>query len=182
MPRISGVRERRHQPFWDTLIRTEGAPRPKLQPSTRLFGNANVGNLAATNLQVAGQLASDQTYVALSLRNWMFFDGPNKRQNYEGCMSQLHYTLTVGDKPQFVAPAWYFPSGGGIYGGGGGDNASYNAGYPSQSAIMKLARPIGCTSTAELQRQRRVLRGWLEQRARPSQRRRAKRMSKSSPS
>ena len=124
MPRVSGLRERRHQPFWDTLIRTRGVPSPKLQPSTRLFGNANVGNLSLTNLQVAGQLASDQTYVAMALRNWMFFDGPNKR------------------KPQFVAPAWYFPSGGGIYGGGLGDDAVYNNGYPSQGGIMKLARPI----------------------------------------
>ncbi len=142
MPRVSGLRERRHQPFWDTLIRTTGAPSPKLQPSTRLFGNANVGNLSLTNLQVAGQLASDQTYVAMALRNWMFFDGPNKRENYQGCASQLHFTLTLGDKPQFVAPAWYFPSGGGIYGGGIGDDAVYNNGYPSQGGIMKLARPI----------------------------------------
>ena len=78
----------------------------------------------------------------MALRNWMFFDGPNKRANYQGCASQLHFTLTLGDKPQFVAPAWYFPSGGGIYGGGLGDDAVYNNGYPSQGGIMKLARPI----------------------------------------
>ena len=42
MPRLAGVRERRHQPFWDTLIRTTGDPTPTLQNSTRLFGNANV--------------------------------------------------------------------------------------------------------------------------------------------
>lgn len=58
MPRIANVRERRHQPFWDTLIRTTGNPATPLQNSTNLFGNSNVGNLALTNLQVAGQLAS----------------------------------------------------------------------------------------------------------------------------
>lgn len=42
MPRIHGVRERRHQPFWDTLIRSTGAPATPLQSSTKLFGNANV--------------------------------------------------------------------------------------------------------------------------------------------
>jgi hypothetical protein len=61
MPRLHGVKERRHQPFWDHLIRTTGAPVTPLQQSSRLFGNANIGNLALTNLQVAGQLASDQT-------------------------------------------------------------------------------------------------------------------------
>lgn len=41
MPRVHGVRERRHQPFWDTLVRTTGVS-AGLQASTRLFGNANV--------------------------------------------------------------------------------------------------------------------------------------------
>ena len=141
MPRLAGVRERRHQPFWDTLIRTTGDPTPTIQPSTRLFGNANVGQLALTNLQVAGQLASDQTYVALALRCWLFFDGTNARANYQNVLAQLYFTLTLGDKPQFVAPCWYFPAGGGIY-GLDATTAVFNNGYPSQSAIMKLARPI----------------------------------------
>lgn len=42
MPRLHGVRERRHQPFYDTLIRVTGVPAAPLGPSTRLFGNANV--------------------------------------------------------------------------------------------------------------------------------------------
>lgn len=42
MPRLHGVKERRHQPFWDTLIRTTGTPAPVIQQSTRLFGNANI--------------------------------------------------------------------------------------------------------------------------------------------
>lgn len=57
MPRIHGVRERRHQPFYDTLVRTTGAPATALQASTKLFGNANVGNLSLTNLQVTAALA-----------------------------------------------------------------------------------------------------------------------------
>jgi hypothetical protein len=61
MPRVHGVRERRHQPVWDTLIRSTGAPTTPIGSSTRLFGNANVGQLQLTNLQVPGQLASDQT-------------------------------------------------------------------------------------------------------------------------
>jgi hypothetical protein len=141
MPRLHGVRERRHQPVWDTLVRSTGAPTPAVGPSTRLFGNANVGQLDRTNLQVPGQLASDQTYVILALRAWLYFDGTSSRDLYLQTVSQLYFTLTLGDKPQFVAPCWYHPAGGGIYGFDASE-AVFNNGYPSQQAILKLARPI----------------------------------------
>lgn len=141
MPRLHGVRERRHQPFWDTLIRSTGAPATTINPQTKLFGNANVGNLSLTNLQVAGQLASDQTYVILALRCYLYFNGTNARTFYQQVSSQLFFTLQLGDKPQFVAPCWYHPAGGGIY-GLDATTAVFNHGYPSQSAILKLARPI----------------------------------------
>lgn len=141
MPRVHGVRERRHQPVWDTLVRSTGSPATTVSPSTRLFGNANVGQLPLTNLQVPGQLASDQTYVILALRCWLYFDGTNRRDLYLQTVSQLYFTLTLGDKPQFVCPAWYTPAGGGIY--GADSTASVlNNGYPSQQSILKLARPI----------------------------------------
>lgn len=141
MPRVHGVRERRHQPFWDSIIRTTGAPTTPVGSRVTLFGNANVGNLQFTNMQNAGQLASDQTYVALALRCWLYFDGTNHRDLYLQTASQLYFTFTLGDKPQFVAPCWYHPAGGGIY---GTDTVSsvLNHGYPSQQAILKLARPI----------------------------------------
>ena len=141
MPRLHGVKERRHQPFYDTLIRTYGASPTAVANSTRLFGNANVGNVALTNLQVAGQLASDQTYVILALRCYLYFNGTNRRVLYLQVSSQLYFTLTVGDKPQFQCPAWYLPAGGGIYGFDSG-TAIFNNGVPSQEAILKLARPI----------------------------------------
>ena len=141
MPRVHGVRERRHQPVWDTLVRSTDSPATPIGPSTRLFGNANVGQLQLTNLQVPGQLASDQTYVILALRAWLYFDGTTHRDLYLQTVSQLYFTLTLGDKPQFVAPCWYFPAGGGIY--GTDTTASVlNNGYPSQQSILKLARPI----------------------------------------
>ena len=141
MPRLHGVKERRHQPFWDTLVRTTGDITPALQSSTRLFGNANVGNLALTNLQVAGQLASDQTYVILALRAYLYFNGTNRRNNYLRISSQLYFTLTVGDKPAFQAPCWYYPAGGGIWGFDASTSVLSN-GDPTQEAILKLARPI----------------------------------------
>jgi len=144
MPRIHGVRERRHQPFWDTLIRTTNTPASTINASTKLFGNANVGNLAFTNLQVAGQLASDQTYVVLALRAYLYFNGTNARTFYQQVSSQLYFTFQLGDKPQFSAPAWYSPAGGGVWSGGGGVLADlvFNNGMPTQEAILKLARPI----------------------------------------
>ncbi|MEO6382477.1 MAG: hypothetical protein ABIO35_10885 [Nitrobacter sp.] len=141
MPRIANVRERRHQPFWDTLIKTTGNPTPLLQNTTNLFGNSNVGNLALTNLQVAGQLASDQTYVILALRAYLYFNGTNRRANYLRVNSQLYWTLIVGEKPMFQAPCWYFPAGGGTW-GFDATTSVFNNGLPTQEAILKLARPI----------------------------------------
>ena len=137
MPRIHGTRERRHQPIYDSLLRTTGAPATTLQPSTKLFGNANVGNLSLTNLQVAGQLAADQTFIAMALRCYMYFVGTNATALFQQVASQLTFTFVLGDKPQFISPAWYLPAGGGVY----GPNDSSN-GWPSQDAILKLARPI----------------------------------------
>lgn len=141
MPRLHGVKERRHQPFYDTLIRTTGDPSPALQRSVRLFGNANVGQVALTNLQVPGQLASDQTYSILALRAWLYFAGTNRRVNYLNTAHQLYWTLVVGEKPQFQMPTWYFPMGGGIWGFDSGTSIFTN-GTPEQTAILKLARPI----------------------------------------
>lgn len=141
MPRVHGVRERRHQPIWDTLVRSTGSPAATIRPSTKLFGNANVGDLSLTNLATAGQLASDQTFVVLALRCWLFFDGTNRRDLYLQTVSQLYFTFTLGEKPQFVAPCWYHPAGGGIY-GHDSTNSVLNNGYPSQQSILKLARPI----------------------------------------
>lgn len=141
MPRVHGVRERRHQPVYDSVVRSTGAPATAVQARTSLFGGNNVGQLALTNLQVAGQLAADQTYVTLALRCWLYFDGTNHRDLYLQTVSQLYFTYTLGDKPQFQAPCWYFPAGGGIYGVDNGSSV-LNHGYPSQQSILKLARPI----------------------------------------
>jgi len=141
MPRLAGVKERRHQPIWDTLVRSTDSPTTAIQNSTLLFGNANVGNAALTNLQVAGQLAADQTFVALALRCWLYFNGTNARTFYQQVASQLYFSLSLGDKPQFTAPCWYHPAGGGIH-GSDATTAIFNHGMPTQEAILKLARPI----------------------------------------
>jgi hypothetical protein len=141
MPRLHGYRERLHQPVWDTLVRTTGNPATAIQNNTALFGNANIGQLALTNMQTAGALASDQTFVILALRSYLFFDGTNRRTNYLDVSAGLIWTLTLGTKPMFVAPCWYVPQGGGIW-GFDSTTSIFNNGQPGQSDIVKLARPI----------------------------------------
>ena len=134
MPRLDGVREKRHQPFFDTLVRGIGIS--TVNNLTQLFGNANVGQRALTNLQVAGVLASDQTYLLKVIRCNMYFQGLNDAgfglfgnlpdlqvaaagQNFRAeDLYQLlcygtYFQLNVGDKPMFFAPIWYAPAGGG---------------------------------------------------------------------
>ena len=78
MARLDGVRERRHQPFFDTLVRGIGIS--TVANLTQLFGNGNVGQRSLTNLQVAGVLASDQTYIIKVLRAVLSFQSINDPQ------------------------------------------------------------------------------------------------------
>lgn len=80
--------------------------------------------------------------MILSLRTYLFFDGTDVRDLYQQVSSQLYFTLNVGDKPQFQAPVWYTPAGGGIWGSDGAGAGIFTNGWPSQDAILKLARPI----------------------------------------
>lgn len=143
MPKLVGVRERRHQPYWDSLIRadTNTAPDPTVSNETQLFNGRNLGLEYWTNMNIAGAFASDNTYVVLALRVWLWFKGTNALAMYQLCVHQMYLQFIVGDKPQFAAQAWYFPSGGGIWGHDSTTPAMVN-GLPSQQAILKLAKPI----------------------------------------
>lgn len=164
MPKLDGVRERQHQPIFDTLTRGIGIG--AVNNLTQLFGNANVGNRALTNLQTPGVLASDQTYVVKALRCAMWFQsladsefaafgsltalntnvtGTNSRAEdlYVLLAYGAYMQFIAGDKPQFYAPLWYTPAGGGIS-GVTTENSRHalTNGVPSQEAIMLLAKDI----------------------------------------
>jgi hypothetical protein len=147
MPKLAGVRERRHQPYYDTLVRAaaDTAPTTTVQARTSLFQSTNLGNQALTNMSAAGTFPSDQTFIVLSVRCHLQFVGSSALTMYAQTINQLYLTLTVGDKPQFGAPCWYFPAGGGI---SGCDSATPNMsnGVPSTEAILKLAKPITITA------------------------------------
>jgi hypothetical protein len=70
MAKLTNVRERVHQPFWDTLVRNSGLSNPGVQTTTKLFSNqARVGDLnSLTNLDNGATLPSDQSHVTLALR------------------------------------------------------------------------------------------------------------------
>jgi hypothetical protein len=143
MPKLVGVRERRHQPYYDHLIRVDanGTPSPTVQSQTKLFNGTNLGLHYWTNMAVAGHFASDNTYIVLAIRCWLSFTGTSALTMYQLAMQQLYLQLHVGDKPQFLAPAWFFPAGGGIFGFDSSTPSMCN-GMPTTEAILKLAKPI----------------------------------------
>src|SRR5260370_5822339 len=116
MPKLLGVKEQRHQQFYDTLIRAPGttAPTPPVASLSRLFATSNIGNMGLTNMKSAGVLSSDQTFVVLSMRSWLYFRGPQAGDMYGGVASQLYFTLEIGDKPFFQTGPRFVPEGRGI--------------------------------------------------------------------
>lgn len=164
MARLLDVRERLHQPFFDSLVRGIGVS--SVGNLTRLFGNANVGQRGLTNLQVAGQLAADQTYILKAVRCALWFQGLNDDQFnvafgalpaitnsialnaraedlYMLCAYGVTFTLEVGSKPMMTAPLWYIPAGGGPT-GFTTENSRHiiSNGEATQQSILKLAKDI----------------------------------------
>lgn len=79
MAKLTNVRERIHQPFWDTLIRTSGIDRAaQVTDREQLFTNRSRGAdiNAVTNLQNGSTLPSDQSHVTLALRVGIWFRNP----------------------------------------------------------------------------------------------------------
>jgi hypothetical protein len=79
MAKVVSIRERVHQPFWDTLIRTAGFTAGNVGDQTDLFiGNGQRG-AAVTNLPNGSTLPSDQSHVVLALRVFSWYRNSIKR-------------------------------------------------------------------------------------------------------
>ena len=79
MAKLTNVRERIHQPFYDTLIRTSGIdPSVSITDREQLFTNRSRGYdiTAITNLTNGSTLPSDQSHVTLALRVFTWFRSP----------------------------------------------------------------------------------------------------------
>jgi hypothetical protein len=79
MPKIVGTRERVHQPFYDSLIRTDGRVDLRTNPGqnqissrVQLFLRSGA-ELSVSNLTTGGTFPSDQTFITLAVRVWTYF-------------------------------------------------------------------------------------------------------------
>lgn len=78
MAKLVNVRERVHQPFRDTLIRTSGYYVNNIQDRTDLFTVAGKSD-GETNLKQGSVLPSDQSMVVLAARVFLWFRAPIQR-------------------------------------------------------------------------------------------------------
>lgn len=166
MSRLRDVRERIHQPQFDTLVR--GIGQSKVGSQKRLFGNATVGDRGLTNMLVPGQLAADQTYILRAMRCAMAFQslkddafaptGETGLPDFAAVTASTnaqaedlyflsaygsYFTLEVGQKSMLTAPLWYIPAGGGPA-GFTTENSRHviTNGLATQESILRLAKDI----------------------------------------
>ena len=79
MAKVVTMRERIHQPFWDTLIRTSGFGASNVGDISSLFTPNGNRNNANTNLINGATLPSDQSFVVLALRVFSWYRNPQLR-------------------------------------------------------------------------------------------------------
>ncbi len=79
MPKIVGTRERVHQPFYDSLIRTDGSVNLRTNPGTNQLSSRvqlflrSGADISVSNLTTGGTFPSDQTFITLAVRVWTYF-------------------------------------------------------------------------------------------------------------
>lgn len=97
MPKILNVRERVHQPFRDSLCRLSGWVAGAVQDNTDLFTVGGSKNDAETNLKNGSTLPSDQSFVALVLRVFLWFKNPQQRGPTVVVAGGTNYPQSNGD-------------------------------------------------------------------------------------
>jgi len=106
MAKLTNVRERIHQPFYDTLVRTSGLDATvALTDREQLFTNVTRGTdvTAITNMKNGSTLPSDQSHVTLALRVFTWFRASvvrgvvaNGILNFNGDLSQTGVAAFFG--------------------------------------------------------------------------------------
>ena len=82
MAKLTNVRERVHQPFRDSLVRTSGYFQGTVQDRVDLFTQAGK-SIGETNLPNGSTLPSDQSMVVLALRCFLWFRSSVARSQSE---------------------------------------------------------------------------------------------------
>lgn len=164
MPRVLDVSQDIHQPIFDTYVRNIGVT--NVPNNFQLFGSANNGDRAKTNLFTPGQLASDSVYLVRSIRALLFFQGLNDPeftgafgnitpvQNVLGSNARAEdlygliayggiFTFQTTGKEYLTAPIAYAPAGMGPS-GFTTENARHviTNGVASHQSILKLSKPV----------------------------------------
>jgi len=93
---LTNVRERVHQPFRDSLIRTAGYSAGTVQDRTDLFTQAGKDD-GATNLKNGSTLPSDQSMVVLALRVMAWYRKSEQRGSTNTIASGTNYPQRNGD-------------------------------------------------------------------------------------
>jgi hypothetical protein len=96
MAKLTNVRERVHQPFRDTLIRTSGYFVNNVQDRTRLF-TVSGKSVGETNVDNGSVLPSDQSMVVLALRVFLWFRNPIQRGPEVVVAGGTNYPQANGD-------------------------------------------------------------------------------------
>lgn len=159
MARIRRAKEKRHQPYWASLIKGsygDFSPRnpSDLSSGVKLFETKPTGGISVTNMEGSGgSFPTRQVYRILSMRVWLMFFGCTLSgvnvdvRLYHEALTQLYWELRVTKKEAFLAPTMYLPAGGGLYGDIGSTTDSLiNNGVPSHKSIAQLARSIALSA------------------------------------
>ena len=166
MAKIVGIRQQRVQFFYDTLFRNRGSLTTAIGTSVSLFSAATPGDLARTNLQIAGQLASDQTFLTYAIRHELYLR-PTGTTNSAGSngvagaatdldtrsaglfRDLIHHStfqFKVDSKVEFEGMWAMTPAGGGTYGYlADSVDVNFVNGEPSARSIYVLPLPIAVT-------------------------------------
>jgi len=96
MAKLTNIRERVHQPFRDTLIRSSGWEQGNIQDRTDLFTQAGKSD-GATNLKNGSTLPSDQSMVVLALRVFVWFRHAEVRGPAVTVAGGVNYPAINGD-------------------------------------------------------------------------------------
>lgn len=97
MAKLTNVKERVHQPFRDSLIRTSGYFVGTVMDRTDLFVNTG-GSDGQTNLKSGSVLVSDQSMVILALRVFLWFRNSQAR-------SAAELDASIGENGDFFITA-----------------------------------------------------------------------------
>jgi hypothetical protein len=104
MSKILNLRERVHQPWRDSLVRTAGMTAGTLSNQTDLFLQTGRAE-GFSNLKSGAQLPNDSSFILLAARVYLWFKAPRTR-----ALDGNAIATTNGDIGQFDANAWVYPN------------------------------------------------------------------------